>query len=523
LKTQALIIGGGITGAGLVRDLSQRGIECILVEKQDFNSGASGANHGLLHSGARYVTSDPDAAKECSNENKLLKRLAPHCIEDTGGLFIAVEGDDEKYIADFPQLCSKSGIPTHPVGLAEARQMEPNLSQKLIAAYRVEDATVDPFKLTLDNISQAQQLGTRLLRYCKIVKFAKSKKKIKTVFLQDVHSNEEKCIEADIVVNASGAWAAEVAEMAGVRFNMLYSKGSLLVTQNRLNQKVINRLRKATDADILVPGGTVSILGTTSVRTKSPDDIYPEIEEVDFIIDEGAAMIPILETTRYIRAYCGVRPLFGSEDCGDDRSVSRGFNLIDHSKDGIDNFITITGGKLTTYRLMAEKTADMVCRKLGISRQCRTHLEPLPSSDCSKWTEPGMAPQVWVKKNDPGYLLLCECEMVSQSAVEKIIQSVHKQDGPLSLKAIGMRSRVGKGPCQGTFCSQRITSYLHDCGEFEGRRGLTEIKEFLSERWRGQHPLLWDIPLVQFELQEAMHCGLFALELSDHLTWEKTG
>jgi glycerol-3-phosphate dehydrogenase len=520
LKTQALIIGGGVTGAGLARDLSQRGIECILVEKQDFNSGASGGNHGLLHSGARYVTSDPNAAKECSNESDLLKRLAAHCIEDTGGLFIAVEGDDEKYIADFPQLCAKSAIPTYPVDLAEAREMEPNLSPKLIAAYWVEDATVDPFKLTLDNISQAQQLGTRLLRYYKVVNFLKSKRKIKTVCLLDSQTSEEKCIEADIVINASGAWAGEIAAMAGVKFNMLYSKGTLLVTQNRLSQRVINRLRKATDADILVPGGTVSILGTTSVRTKSPDHIYPEVEEVDFIIEEGAAMIPILQTTRYIRAYCGVRPLFGSEDIGDDRSVSRGFALIDHSKDGIDNFITITGGKLTTFRLMAEKAADMVCRRLGISRQCRTHLEPLPSSDYTKWTEPGMAPHVWIKKNDPGDLLLCECEMVSQSAVDKVIQSIHKQDGPLSLRAIGMRSRVGKGPCQGTFCSQRVTSYLHDCGEFEGRRGLKELREFLSERWRGQHPLLWDMPLVQFELQEAMHCGLLGLELSDNMDQE---
>jgi glycerol-3-phosphate dehydrogenase len=95
LETQVLIIGGGITGVGLARDLALRGVSSLLVERRDICAGASGANHGLLHSGARYVRSDPAAAVECREENVLLKSLAPHCIEDTGGLFVAVAGDDE--------------------------------------------------------------------------------------------------------------------------------------------------------------------------------------------------------------------------------------------------------------------------------------------------------------------------------------------------------------------------------------------------------------------------------------------
>ena len=106
-----LIIGGGITGVGIARDLALRGVDCTLVEKHDINAGASGANHGLLHSGARYVSGDREAAVECMLEGNLLKKLAPDCIEDTGGLFVAVEGDDEKYVADFPLLCRKCSIP----------------------------------------------------------------------------------------------------------------------------------------------------------------------------------------------------------------------------------------------------------------------------------------------------------------------------------------------------------------------------------------------------------------------------
>ena len=103
LQTEVVIIGGGATGAGIARDLSLRGIPCLLVEKGDFTSGASGRNHGLLHSGARYAANDAEAARECAQEGALLKRLAPQCIQDTGGLFVAVAGDDERFVADLRQ------------------------------------------------------------------------------------------------------------------------------------------------------------------------------------------------------------------------------------------------------------------------------------------------------------------------------------------------------------------------------------------------------------------------------------
>jgi glycerol-3-phosphate dehydrogenase len=515
MQTQVLIIGGGATGTGLARDLAMRGIHCILVEKQDINAGASGGNHGLLHSGARYIASDPASACECKQEGRLLKKLAAHCIEPAGGLFVAVAGDDERYVADFPDLCAKAGIDTLALNLREVRELEPALSDQLIAAYAVDDATIDPFKLSLDNVAHAQQLGALLLRYTRVVRFQIDQGNIRAVILQDTLTGQQSTVEPDVVVNASGAWAADVAALAGAAIQMVYSKGSLLVTQERIAHRVVNRLRPPTDGDILVPGGTVSILGTTSERTESPDAIYPEIHEVDHIIEQGAAMMPILASTRYIRAYCGVRPLISHGETGDDRSVSRGFALIDHAEDPrpIHNFITISGGKLTTFRLMAEKTADQVCRHLGVQAPCRTSSEALPNTVDARWTEPGLAPNQWIRNNDPDDVLLCECEMVPQSVVDAISTSIRRQNARPSMKAIGLRSRIGKGPCQGTFCSLRVASYLYDRREFQADQGLGELRAFLRERWRGQQPLLWDMPLAQAELLEAMHCGLFGLEL----------
>lgn len=517
LETRVLIIGGGVTGAGLARDLALRGVACVLAEKRDVNAGASGGNHGLLHSGARYVGSDPEAAVECREEGAILKTLAPHCVEDAGGLFVAVAGDDERYVANFPGMCAQCGVEAEPLDLDQARALEPALSDKLIAAYKVADASVDPFKLSLDNIAQARGRGLEFLANARAASFKKENGRILSTLLIDDETGEETEVIADEVVNASGAWAGQVAKLAGLHVDLVYSKGTLLVTQDRITNMVVNRLRRATDADILVPGGTVSILGTTSVQVDDPELCRPTIAEVDQIIEEGAAMVPVLETTRYIRAYAGVRPLFGklSNAAGQDggRGLGRGFALLDHAREGLSNFTTITGGKLTTYRLMAEKAADLICEKLGVAAPCLTRETPLPPHTGGKWTEPGLAPRTWLARRDPRDALLCECEMVSKSVVDELLASMSHHKSGSTLLSLGLRSRIGKGPCQGGFCSLRVCAHLYDRAAVSGDAGIGEIRAFLSERWRGVAPILWGFPLMQAEFQEALHCGLLGLEL----------
>jgi glycerol-3-phosphate dehydrogenase len=513
LQTQVLIIGGGATGTGLARDLALRDVQCILVEKGEINSGTSGANHGLLHSGARYVFSDPESATGCWEEAERLKRLAPHCIEETGGLFVAVEGDDEKYVADFPHLCSNCGIRIRKLDQKEACELEPTLSQKLIAAYEVEDATIDPFMLSLENISQAQQLGTTLLCHTKVVGFKKSNSHIQAVQLIDMKKGEAFTVEAEQVVSASGPWAGEIAALANASIDILYSKGSLMVTDTRVTKRVVNRLRPPGDGDILVPGGSVSILGTTSIRVDSLQGIGPTIEEMDLIAKEGAAMLPILENVRYIRAFSGVRPLVSAECDADDRCVARGFALLDHAVEGVENLLTITGGKLTTFRLMAERTADLVCQRLGVDNPCLTGAEPLPSTQTGKWAEPGLGPKLWVKHNNPEDPILCECEMLPKSAIDSVLDSIRQRNENPSLRGVGLRSRLGKGPCQGTTCGMRVVAHLYERGELKTDQGLANLREFFRARWKGERPVLWDRQLAQAQLKEAIYCGLLDLEL----------
>ena len=224
-------------------------------------------------------------------------------------------------------------------------------------------------------------------------------------------------------------------------------------------------------------------------------------------------MVPALERARFIRVYAGVRPLVLADPKEADREITRTFTVFDHEKDGLENLVSIAGGKLTTYRLMAERVVDLVCRRLGVDRPGLTAVQALKPFAANRWTAAGLSPKLWMKAKAPGDLLLCECEMVPASAVDAVIDGIHEQGGSPSLYAIGRRSRVGKGTCQGAFCGLRINAYLYDQGRLEGRQGLTDLRSFLSARWRGMRPVLWDTALRQEELQEALHCGYFGLEL----------
>ena len=516
IETEVLIIGGGATGAGIMRDLALRNIKCLLVDKKDLCGGASGGNHGLLHSGGRYVSNDPHSALECREESDILKRLAPHCIENTGSFFVGTQDDDSEFISRFPGLCADVGISCEQVTAKEAVEMEPHLAENLKGVYLLPDATVDPFRLVLDNVADAIRVGNGEYRpYTEIVSFEMTDGTISTAICRDSANGEFLEIRAKQYINAGGAWAMGIAGLAGCGdVNLNYSKGTLLISHDRLTERVIHRLRPPSDGDILVPGGTVSVLGTTSVHVESLTDLVPTVAEVDRNILEGSAMVPSLAHTRYIRAFCGVRPLLQSAPGADDRSMTRGFSLFDHDQE-LSNFTTITGGKLTTYRLMAEKTADLVAKRIGNKETCKTRDLPLFDSEACRWTEPGAAPRYWYKKKDPEDVILCECEMVPQSAVDEIIQASPHGEGEMTLEAIALRSRAGKGPCQGSFCSLRIASYLYDLGYYKDETGLHHMRNFLNERFKGLRSIIWGQQMAQMELAEALHCGLIGLDQVD--------
>ena len=185
LQTEVLIIGGGATGAGISRDLALRGIPSILVEKGDFTTGASGRNQGLLHSGGRYAVNDPEAARECIAENQILRRIAPHCIENTGGLFVSLPEDGAEYRATFIRACEVAGIETLPLSPRETLSMEPRLNPCTIGAVQVPDGAIDPFTLVVENARDAESRGARFFLHTEVTGLIRDGRRITGAKVKD--------------------------------------------------------------------------------------------------------------------------------------------------------------------------------------------------------------------------------------------------------------------------------------------------------------------------------------------------
>src|SRR5688572_28826405 len=385
-QTEALVIGGGATGTGVLRDLVMRGFDAILVEQRDITHGTTGRFHGLLHSGGRYVVKDPEAAVECIEENRVLRRIMPHCLEDTSGFFVVTPWDDEDYVPEFLEGCQNAGIPVSEVPVTEALRREPYLNPKVSHVFEVPDASADAFLAAILTIESAREYGGRFLPYHQVESLVREGDRVVGARCRDLVKGEEVEISADIVVNATGAWAGRVAATAGIEFVVQAGKGTMVAMNHRVLNTVVNRCKMPSDGDIIVPIHTVAVIGTTDEGVPDPEKFAVEPWEVELMLEEGEKLVPGISSARVLRAWAGVRPLYQEEAAADTRDVTRAYALLDHaSRDGVEGFLTITGGKWGTFRQMAEVTVDAVCRKLDVDRPCTTHLEPLPNGRAGRY------------------------------------------------------------------------------------------------------------------------------------------
>ena len=371
---QVIVVGGGGTGGALAHDLALRGLAVTLLERGELTSGTTGRHHGLLHSGARYAVNDPESAVECIAENRILRRIAPGSFEENGGLFVALTDEDMDYLPGFLAGCAACGIPTRKLTPIEAVGLEPGLNPALKAAVWVPDATMDAMRLPLRFFATAQQGGAWLRPFTEVTSLLHAGRRVSGVAIRDHLTGREAELGADLVVNATGPWCERLAAMAGAAVPVQPSPGVLLALSGRLCNLVVNRLHPAGDGDIVLPQRRLSIVGTSAWTVTDPDDLEVPEEHVQAMYREGAKLVPAVATAAERAAWSAARPLIGaSGGQGGGRGLSRTFKCFDHAAtDGVEGFVTITGGKATTLRAMAEATADLVCAKLGLEAPCRT-------------------------------------------------------------------------------------------------------------------------------------------------------
>ncbi|MBW7886517.1 MAG: (2Fe-2S)-binding protein, partial [Caldilineaceae bacterium] len=272
--------------------------------------------------------------------------------------------------------------------------------------------------------------------------------------------------------------------------------------------------------------------------------------EVQLMLEEGEKLVPGISRARVLRAWAGVRPLYQEGFAGDSRDATRALALLDHQqRDGVAGFLTITGGKWTTFRLMAETTMNKACEQLGVERPCRTAGTQVPGIDQGHYWLGHRLHEV--EEHRLQGELVCECELVTRTMLEQAAV----QNPTVTLDDLRRDVRLGMGPCQGGFCTYRAAGILHEMQLMA--RGETAaashdqsespwevaymqspahhaanlppkpapqrppqsnpnllLRDFLQERWRGLTPILWGQQLKQERLDELIYLGIMN---ADHL------
>lgn len=522
-KTSVIVIGGGATGVGIIRDLALRGIDAVLVEQQDLAHGASFRFHGLLHSGARYAVKDPSAARECIEENIILKQIASTCIKESGGMFLQHKDDQDEYVEKWLDGCHQAGIMTQELSIKNVLEENPYLTKDLKRAYSVPDGIIDGSRLVWANVHQALKHGVKVLTYNKVIGINTENGRVIGAEVVHTLTGERSHWECETIINVAGTWADDVTKLAGIELNMTKNKGTLLVFNQCLSNKVLNRLRTPGDGDIIVPHHTVTILGTTSVNVDRPDLAKPTSQEVDILLNAGRELYPEIDKYRLLRAYAGVRPLYAGEghiNDDDGRDISRDFTILDHSLDGLIGFISLIGGKLTTYRLIAEKTVDYVCKVMGIDQICTTAQIPLVAPVLTEKTkgkinplilrygEKGLQIQEYIKQNSEKEIILCECEDVSFAEVEEVAS----WESTKNMDDLRRKTRIGMGTCQGLYCSFRSLGTAWINLKKKPEHPLKQLTNFLENRYKGQRYLFWESQIKESELTLGVYSTIFNLE-----------
>jgi len=374
-KANAIVIGAGSTGSALAHDLSLRGLRVTVLDRAGVAGGSTGHNQAQLHSGARYAVNDPESARECIHENWILRRILPEVLELNDGLFVAVDEQGMVYRRAFLEACSACGIPTRELSMAQAWSMEPLLNPQALAAIQIPDGVFDPYRLCLSFLATASQHGAGVRTFCEVTGLDLANRKV--TFHSRI-TNQEETLQADIVINAAGPWAAGLAALGGLHVNLEPSAGAMATIDRRVCNMVINKLAPADDGDIIVPQRNTSILGTTSWTVEDLEDLPIPSGHIEMIFKVAEQLIPSVRQAGLRGVMAAVRPLLITKGAGG-RTATRGFTCFNHSAEGAPGFFSVVGGKTTTARLMAEKVADQVCAFLGIEAPCLTREFPLLS------------------------------------------------------------------------------------------------------------------------------------------------
>ncbi len=527
MKYDVAVIGGGVVGSGVARDAALRGLKTVLIEKKDLAGGTTGACMGMIHGGVRYLLYDYKTTKLSCIDAGYIANMAPFLIFRIPFLTPILKGDPipvdiyETFFEAYDRFVRlKSGKKHTRLNRDEALLIEPGLSRQVKAAVTLDEWGIDVFRLCVLNALSAAQAGASILNHHQVTELIKDMGgriiglKAKNMINGSFHE-----IRCKMVVNAAGPWAPKIADLAGTSLKLRPGKGVNIFFEKRLSNVALTATAIDGRQIAMIPHENSTMLGCTD------DDFYDDLDnltvnrdEIEYLLQGMERVFPAIRQARMIRAMAGVRPTLYKWGPNEDK-LSREHELFDHEKlDGAPGFVSIVGGKLATYRIMAQDTIDLVCRKLGVDERCTTHLVKLPGAETNVDIQAlakkykislyalkrmfsrhgaGILDILQIIEQDPtNAQMICNCEPVLKAEILHCI----KHEYVLTLDDIRRRTRLGCGPCQGMGCAYKAGIILGEQLGWSWTEIRDEINRFLQERWKGRRPVLRGVQLNQEQL-----------------------
>ena len=377
-----VVIGGGIVGSGVARDAALRGLRVGLIDRHDFAFGTSSRSSRLLHGGLRYLEQGRiGLVREASVEKKTIQHIAPHLVRPLGFVFPAYRGNGRPMwqlrigVKLYDWLCRDGNfLPSTALSPAQTVATAPGLdSARLAGAVRYADALTNDARLVLDTLRTAEGHDAVIANR---VRFHDAVRENETwrVIAEDVLTGRELTLRARTLVNATGPWAQQIPH-SQVRLRL--SKGiHIVIERTRLPVHDALVLGEGKRILFVLPWGERVIIGTTDTDYDgAPEDVAVEPQDIRYLLNVVNGAFPQLGLTaeEVISSWAGLRPLIAQPD-GSPSDISRAHEI----RQSRPSWWDVTGGKLTTYRLMAEQTVDEIQRHLGKTRsESRTAHEPL--------------------------------------------------------------------------------------------------------------------------------------------------
>ena len=532
MRYDLAIIGGGVNGAGIARDAAMRGLRVALIEREDWGAGTTGGSTRMIHGGLRYLLYDVPTTRVSNEDAGRIRKIAPHITWRIPFLWPLFPGRRFFHEAQEALLSAydvharrKGGVQHARLSKDEAMALEPGLAPEVVGAVTLDEWGCDVFRLAALNALDAREHGADLFSHTEVTELLMSGRDVRGVRVFDVIDSRAFDIEAELVVNATGPWAGQIAAMADVQVAMRPGKGVHVTFERRIGNYGL--ILEGVDGRVmfLVPHGAETIVGTTDTDYYgNPGRVDLDIhhDEVAYVIEAAARALPQAKQWRPIRAWAGVRnTLFEWGVDSDD--LSRRHEVLDHAaRDNVGGLISVLGGKLAAYRIQSEEAVDIVLSKLQRAPvACSTGARPLPGAseapDFLQLSNELAVPawgleRIWRRVGDrvrevfsdatpDDRAPVCRSEAVTAAEIKYAIQ----REGCRTLEDLRRHTHVASGSCDGVDCAVPSAHIMGELLQWPAERMTREIEQFLNERWIGRRPVLTGITLAQEEVWRGVH------------------